>query len=1357
MTIPAPVAGSAGERMADHLTVPFARGADRIDLRFGARATTTHGDLIDYDFAEHRARYGGEPEPRYVLHALRGVPAATTLTVHYAVPGPGGDPVERRVSVSIPAGTVPGASFAIPLGADTATAQLRAIDVTPAIPAGQGPVPDHWRVSALLGDLASVLWALGAERDTLTAHLTRVRGQRSLARATGRSLDLIGSDMAVRRFPPLPYTFEDGTVALYHLDEPAGRTQVDDATELYRPGGGHPGTVHGLRLGGTGRFGPGVQLDQPGEIRIADHRDFAVSTTDSLTIECFVKPDPGGEQGTVVSKHAGSVGLQTPGWALSVGSFGRGLARNVRLLLFDGQRSIALFTDVSLDIGRFQHLRGVLDRASGHALLYLDGVLRASQSLNGLGALTNSEPVRIGRIDVVRGEAFRGVVDEVRISRVARHGFHPVLGESDDSYRRRLEIFRRWTLPTPANLQAALNQAAGEVAGTPEPFVVDDTNAAFVAGARTLTIRPTHLGPDESMDALGRREVAESEGSGTAADDDLFDAALLADGSDDRVVFTLPSGSSPGADPRRMRISTRRTLRRLLDLLGDLGPPASERQLVVLAGFDPGATDLRAVGRALIVRHETLPSGELAALAHRAGFSWVRHRAATGDVYASMASTDTVELVAVPGDPDPAGLGFDALIGQNLMLRISPAPPPGTQYRWSIVHHEHGRAQLVSRATDAECILTPTATGRLSVKVEVRRAGRTVTASRTLRVGLVALPPNTGIAGDGRLGVDESVAGEPADAPFAPSYLYSLHSFPFLENRLPTVGDANRMLPTLIERLRRFLDLLGANNLAGTVRLISAWQPNSNLLDGVGRALTLQRAAPGLPVDRIAALAHAAGFDFVRADTGSGTIRLAHRSGDPVRFVGPFSTEDGLPRENNEIAEGDQADFLVLPAPFPAAMVMAARVLCVANSLTATVSFLDTTTGTVLRSAATGVSPVGIAARPDGALVYTANSTSRSVSVINVATGVVVRTIPLPAPPLAIAHHPSRPSIIVLAERELLVLDENTGQLAGSIPLEANAIAFALDAGEGRDRAWIGSTDGLLRAIDLAGGIPSAQFAVSGPVWDVAVSGNRVYVTVRSAGRFHVVDAVAETVTTFADAGTAPTILTVDEAGGGVYVADSATSRISTRHLDGTATQPGTSAPVAGRITDMIAVPDRLFVTTIAVPPLGGADAVGVFDISPPPRPLPPPARPRSPLFWWLGASDGELLQWSAQGGADAKVRLSSRTPHIVRLFAERAGPVLLIARYTDPGNPPYTVQIRLHPQLEALERAGAPVVIRKDQYDLVMNVLSELHPLGVEIDTRVIREHVLELRAGLLEAFPAYTYPTYRGRRPALFSRENR
>src|SRR3712207_8053191 len=48
------------------------------------------------------------------------------------------------------------------------------------------------------------------------------------------------------------------------------------------------------------------------------------------------------------------------------------------------------------------------------------------------------------------------------LSRVARTSFEPVTGEGDESYRRRLRIFERWTVPAPREIQRVLNARSEE-------------------------------------------------------------------------------------------------------------------------------------------------------------------------------------------------------------------------------------------------------------------------------------------------------------------------------------------------------------------------------------------------------------------------------------------------------------------------------------------------------------------------------------------------------------------------------------------------------------------------------------------------------------------------------------------------------------------------------------------------------------------------------------------------------------------------------------------------------------------------------------------------------------------------------
>ena len=74
----------------------------------------------------------------------------------------------------------------------------------------------------------------------------------------------------------------------------------------------------------------------------------------------------------------------------------------------------------------------------------------------------------------------------------------------------------------------------------------------------------------------------------------------------------------------------------------------------------------------------------------------------------------------------------------------------------------------------------------------------------------------------------------------------------------------------------------------------------------------------------------------------------------------------------------------------------------------------------------------------------------------------------------------------------------------------------------------------------------------------------------------------------------------------------------------------------------------------------------------------------------------------------------------------------------------PYTFQVRLRPDLDTPD-----TVITKDQFDLIMNVLNVLHPVGVEVNTAAIRAHVVELQGKLANTNPDFTFPKFRVRGP--------
>ena len=453
---------------------------------------------------------------------------------------PPGWPARRTVAVPIPGNN-----------ADI-TSQLRLTRFQPQPPASQAA--QDWQIVALLGNLAKLLWVIGAEHEELAAQITDVVSQRNAAKAHGASLDLLGSDLGVPRFPPTAYTFDAGTLALYHLDDlpvpPATEvTTVLDDRSRYQPTS-HPGQNNGGHSGRTGRFAGAFEfIEDRTNITVPDSPDFALAAGAPFTVEAVIKPSlTTTATGAVIAKRSPLNLAAGAGWALTVGSF-RGIDHNVRFSLSDGAVERELFADLDLGDGVFHHVAGVIDNRPGPpattlALIYVDGVEAARQRLDPLRSLTSTDPILIGFGQESAGgnltdAQYVGIVDEVRISNVARNSFNPVVGEGDDHYRRRLQVFQGWVLPSPGALEAVLNQMAGPVAGDPHPFMVDETPDPLVMGTLALRVLPAPLAPGQGISADGNQRTTEAEAVGVVADEPDFDVAWLS-----RACPTGPGSTS---------------------------------------------------------------------------------------------------------------------------------------------------------------------------------------------------------------------------------------------------------------------------------------------------------------------------------------------------------------------------------------------------------------------------------------------------------------------------------------------------------------------------------------------------------------------------------------------------------------------------------------------------------------------------------------------------------------------------------------------------------------------------------------------------------------------------------------------
>jgi hypothetical protein len=886
-------APAAVAAMAARLTLPFARGADLIDLVPQAGPTGDQLLVPAYDFADHQARFGLAPDPSYLLRALDRVPDGMVVTAEFADPAfPGGS---ASSTVEVPAGTDRGDSLAIPLpplaGGGTRLVGLRETNLGAPTTDASG----RWSVSVLLGTMARLLWVIGVERDRLTRVRDVVSRQRNVAAASGASLDFIGADLGVPRFPPTPYAFDPDTIALYHLDDvPGPAPTITDVTGAFPGRAGHDGVMGGAtEAGQPGRYGQAVRFGVGGAVTIASSPEFDISAAGSFTAECFVRPDPATTLGTVLSRTGGAFG-----WSIEVGDVGLGVPRAVRATISDGARTLTVSSAVSLASNRFTHVAAVLRRDPLRPLsdswsLVVDGVPVASQPVGALGAVAGSADIVIGPF--VTG--FVGTVDEVRFSSTARAGFHPVLGEADDQYRERLGLFRRWVLPTSANLTAVLNRLVPEIDGVADPFVVSDADGPTQSGSHLVRVWPYEIAPRQSIDAAGRLDLPES--ALWPAAQPAADPALLGRQVNPLISYS-PAAHDPARDPalaspdpQLMQPSVANALDRLVILLSTLAIPGT---LTIVSGFDQAAPDGRAAGRAVLLALPGVAYGRLAALAHRAGFDYVQFRLPS-TVYAACRPGQELLLGPVgSGQQQAAGQLPEVTVGDSVTITVgnstaswtAPTLPPDATVRYWAIPAATGRGVLtMASPADLTATLTATAPGPLAISADVTRNGHVLTGSGCIVVRPGPFADGAAVAADGTTGVAIGAVG-PAEAGFDPVYLANL-----VDPRIDFGGDPAHhfMQRGLARSLTRLADQLAADGLAGVLTVASAYAAAAppGDLTGQGRVLLLTHS--GLAAADLAVRAHRAGFDFVQR-LGA-TVLVAAKAGDLVGVDGPDEVEAG--------------------------------------------------------------------------------------------------------------------------------------------------------------------------------------------------------------------------------------------------------------------------------------------------------------------------------------------------------------------------------------------------------------------------------------------------------------------------------
>ncbi|MBV8921117.1 LamG-like jellyroll fold domain-containing protein [Bradyrhizobium sp.] len=886
---------SALATLSNRLTLPYQRGAEFAAIPLGADTAGVTA-IGPYGFDEYGARWGQDPQvPAYVIAPRTDIAGDDVgLSIGYTLNG-----IAGTATVTVPSGTRAGTGFLIPLPSQL-DASLRLTSLTAAPrPAGTGS--SQWEITALLGTLARLVFLLGAEKDALARVRSDVRKMRFVDKAFGAGLDALGRDMRVRRFPPRPYSYDDATVALWHLDEivPNGGSVVDQATRTGVPG--HPGTVAGAVAGAAGKYATGFAFPATGgAITVAASTDFDIGATADATIEAFVSTSVPGDTvpRAIVARRASetAAGSVVPGWSLCVVN-ARGFNANLLFAICDGAHEIRIFADLSIGDSRFHHVAGIVDRTRQRARLFVDGVQRATASIAALGAVTPPDGVRFG--STATGNNLAGTIDEVRISKVARTTFHPALGEDDDAYRARLRIFRHWVLPTPANVIAMINQAA-PFPTDPAPYQLFEANRATQVAQCPVRIVPATLGIGGALAADGSTARDESV-AGTPADDVGFDPSL-------DLVGYVNAGVDASADPGHGRMQAGAA--KMLDaLIGRLG--TTPGKLVLTHSFDvAGPTPLHAVGRALRLRHTTLAVAALGALAHRAGFAYVRNLGA--ELAVAVAAGERLLVIGAPAGAvrADAGSAFD--------LTIAPALPLAGTFSWTVIAPAAGRVHLAAHSADPASLTTPVAArprvrlvldgpGDVAVRIEYGRSGRTRSGTLSLRVDPVTLADGHGLDTVGNPDPDPATIVGLPDANFDPTYLVTHPASPAID--FGANPNNAKMQVVTRDALDALVALLVARGTAGRLRVTQALVPGGPGVESVGRRLVLGHET--LDAGVLGALASRF-FDYV-ARAGA-AVSAFMRPDSWIEIVDAVSSAP-LPAE---VVVGTPLNLAILPGAPPA-------------------------------------------------------------------------------------------------------------------------------------------------------------------------------------------------------------------------------------------------------------------------------------------------------------------------------------------------------------------------------------------------------------------------------------------------------
>lgn len=656
-------------------------------------------------------------------------------------------------------------------------------------------------------------------------------------------------------------------------------------------------------------------------VQIPGAGEFAFDATTSFTVEAFVRPDAIDDnypRAIIASRStalsAGDPNINEAGWALCLGRY-HSIPNNLGWVLGDTTgRLLSAYADINLAAdGAFHHVAGVVDRDVGVARLYVDGVEVHQMSLGNLGAPATNGPITMGNSPDLNAP-YGGLLDEVRISRVARRLYQPVLGESDARYRQRLAIYQPWRLPVyPAirRMVQALTlsdpsqtDVAGLLLGAdPIPselvqFDIDETDSTRYSGSQWLRVIPAALAVGQAIASDGTTPAMEPSAAGLlplAADD----PALFKEADGTNYVFSDPN---PDSNSRLMVLATAKALERLSGRLAILSPGTilTIQNAYVPppppSGLPPAPVTNDNLGRALtIISASGLDLGVLGALAFE-----------TGIAYVAYASASLLRLVVTPGDklelvvtgPNNPGLDPDnrqiALVNQPITIainrpKIPGGVPPGNE--WSMLPLASAAGVIKPGSDSSQVSFTGTAPGYATILARyILPDGATaLTGSMPIVIAPQPLDGCAILGGDGTPDVSESASSGLPDADFIPDFLVIAINPQVDFAATASPASSSKMQLPLETALARLAALAAREPGAPRITVLAAYDPGAANLQAVGRGMVVAPSSSNLTAGRLGSLALLAGFSYIERRRYPPSVYVSVPQGNRFEIVsGPL-------------------------------------------------------------------------------------------------------------------------------------------------------------------------------------------------------------------------------------------------------------------------------------------------------------------------------------------------------------------------------------------------------------------------------------------------------------------------------------